>query len=82
MVNKSSDIQWNVQWKQVTKQKSLSLLLKNYCGFLHIFLTYQNERTSLKSNKLKMVKYGKFTNKYVPNKHTEESENFPVTKHI
>ena len=25
---------------------------------------------------------GKFTNKYFPNKHTEESENFPVTKHI
>ena len=28
------------------------------------------------------MKYGKFTNKYVLNKHTEESVNFPVTKRI
>ena len=33
----------------------------------------------MNSNKLKMVKYGKFTNKPVPNKHTEESVNIPVT---
>ena len=29
-----------------------------------------------------MIKYGKFTNKHVPNKHTEESVNFPVTQFV
>ena len=29
-------------------------------------------------NKLEMVKCEKFTNKYVPNKHTEKSVNFPI----
>ena len=28
------------------------------------------------------MKYGKFTNKDVPNKYTEESVNFPVTERI
>ena len=33
----------------------------------------------MSSNKLEMVKCEKFTNKCVPNKHTEKSLNFPVT---
>ena len=33
----------------------------------------------MNSNKLEMVKCEKFTNKYVPNKHTEKSANVLVT---
>ena len=33
----------------------------------------------MSSNKLEMAKCEKFTDKYVPNKHTEKSVNFPVT---
>ena len=36
----------------------------------------------MNSNKFEMVKCEKFTNKYVPNKHTEKSVNFPVTNLI
>ena len=32
----------------------------------------------MNSNKLEMVKYEKLTYKYVPNKHMEQSVNFPV----
>ena len=33
----------------------------------------------MSSNKLEMAKCEKFTDEYVPNKHTEKSVNFPVT---
>ena len=33
----------------------------------------------MNSNKIKMVEYEKFTNKYIPNNHIEKSIYFPVT---
>ena len=51
--------------KARTKQKSLSLLLKSYGGFLCFFfiiiIIYQNENTWMSSNKLEMTKCEKFT---------------------
>ena len=46
---------------------------------MFFFFIYWNERTWMSSNKSEVVKCEKFTDKYVPNKHTEKSVNFPVT---
>ena len=48
-----------VQWEQATKQKSLSLLSKNYCAF-YIFIDLLRMKTWMNLNKMKMVKYEKF----------------------
>ena len=72
MVNKSTDMQMYNDSKQQSKNLSV-YYIKTTMVFYNFFdlLEWKN-----------WMKYGKFTNKYVPNKHTEESVNFPVTKRI
>ena len=72
MVNKSTDMQTYNDSKQQSKNLSV-YYLKTTMVFYNFFdlLEWKN-----------WMKYGKFTNKDVPNKHTEESVNFPVTERI
>ena len=59
--------------KASNKQKSLKLPFKNYGGLLLLFLFTRMKELEWARINWKWLSVQKFTNKYVPNKHTEKS---------